>query len=132
MVMVRFMRHVLGMPGGWSGWVLLLLMTNMAAVFFLPRVEAWVVLGGLGLGALLQMGLFARHGFVRLLGVGHLHWLPMVAWLVSRLDGAADAVWFHRWLLAVIALCGVSLVIDVVDVWRYWRGDRSPTVVCDA
>jgi hypothetical protein len=129
-IMSGFMRHVLAMPMPWPAWVALLFLVNTGAVAFLPRPEAWVVLGGLGLGAMLQMAIFARLGFVRLLGLGHVHWVAMVAWLWSRLDLAAEPA-LSWWMIAVIVLCGVSLAIDAVDVLRYVRGERAPTVVVD-
>jgi hypothetical protein len=129
-IMSGFMRHVLAMPMPWPGWVALLFLVNMGAVAFLPRAEAWVVLGGLCLGALLQMAIFARRGFVRLLGLGHAHWVAMVAWLWSRLGLAAEPA-LSSWMIAVMVLCGVSLVVDAVDVLRYARGERAPTVVLD-
>ena len=57
-VMLRFTRHILEMPIHWQLWVALLFLTNMGAVFFLPRAEASVVLAGLFVGALFQMGFF--------------------------------------------------------------------------
>lgn len=126
-VMFSFMRHVMAMPMPWPAWVALLFLTNMGAVVFLPRLEAWIVLGGLGLGALLQMAIFVRLGFVRLLGLGHFHWFVMVPWLGSRLDFVGDPS-ISRWMLAVVVLCGVSLAIDTVDVIRYLGGERSGAV----
>ncbi|MBA3884260.1 MAG: hypothetical protein H0X67_00845 [Acidobacteria bacterium] len=128
--MVRFMRHVMAMPTPWPSWVTGLLLLNLGAVAFVPRVEAWIVLGGLGLGAMLQMGIFARFGFVRLLGLGHFHWFAMVPWLLSRLDTIDDPL-LYRWVGAVSVACGMSLVIDTVDVLRYLRGERAPAVALE-
>lgn len=130
--MLRFNQHILEMPIHWELWVALLFLTNLAAVFFLPRVEASVVLAALFVGALLQVGLFARFGFVRLLGIGHIHWLVMIAWLVTRLDSIRGEGLFYNWVVAVIVVCGLSLVIDTVDVVRYLRGERKPTIVLEA
>jgi len=121
------MKHIRAMPVFWQGWVAVLFSTNMAAIFFLPRVEATVVLVGLGVGAALQMTMFARLGFVRLLGIGHIFWLPMVLWLVSRLGGLDDPL-VYRWASAVVLLCSVSLAIDGIDVARYVRGEREPSI----
>ena len=127
--MLRFPRHILQMPVPWRVWVAALFMTNMGAVIFLPRLEAWIVLGGLFLGALLQNVIFARLGFVRLLGLGHIHWFPMLAWLLVRLDSISGEPFFHHWVVAVGVFCGVSLVIDTFDVVRFLRGEREPTIV---
>ena len=131
-VMLHFPRHILEMPIHWQLWIALLFLTNMAAVFFLPRVEASVVLAGLFVGALRQMVIFARFGFVRLLGLGHFHWFVMIAWLVNRLASIRGEGLFYNWVVAVITLCGLSLVIDTVDVVRYLRGERKPTIVREA
>jgi hypothetical protein len=127
--MLQFMKHILSMPLPWRLWVAALFMTNMGALVFLPRVEAWVVLGGLCLGAMLQTAIFARLGFVRLLGLGHFHWFAMLTWLFLRLDSLSGEPSFHRWVIAVSAFCGLSLVIDTIDVLRYLRGERGPTIV---
>ena len=131
-VMLRFTRHILEMPIHWQLWIALLFLANMAAVFFLPRVEASVVLAGLFVGAVLQMALFDRFGFVRLLGIGHFHWFVMIAWLVTRLGTIRGEGLFHNWVVAVIVVCGLSLVIDTVDVIRYLRGEQEPTIVLEA
>jgi hypothetical protein len=128
-IMLRFVKHILRMPVPWQLWVAALFATNMGAVVFLPRLEAWIVLGGLCLGVLFQNVIFARLGFVRLLGLGHFHWFAMLAWLLWRLDSISGVPWLHRWVLAVTFFCGVSLVIDTIDVLRYLRGEREPTIV---
>lgn len=129
--MLDFTRHIFSMPMAWRVWIAVLFLTNMSAVFFLPRLEASVVLAGLMFGAILQMVLFARFGFVRLLGAGHFHWLPMVVWLGSRLDSIrADAV-YHPWVVAVMVVCGLSLAVDIVDVARYIAGERQPTIALE-
>ncbi len=124
---IAFMRHLVRMPMPWPVWVAILGLTNLAAVFFLPSAEAWVVLAALAFGFAAQSAIFARKGFVRLLGLGHLHWIPMLIWLYSR-PGPSSG-WLLEWTVAVIAVNGVSVVIDVIDVVRYALGDREPQVV---
>ena len=124
-----FLKHILHMPLPWRIWVGFLYMTNVGAVFFLPGMEARVVLGGLLLAVFQQNIIFTRLGFVRLLGLGHFHWIAMLAWLVIRLDTIPVGTFLYRWVVAVIFCCGLSLVIDTVDVVRYLLGAREPTVV---
>ena len=129
MVMIRFMRTMLRLPGRWVAWVGLLVAANMVApLFFLPRPEALVVLGALMLGAVTQMTLFARLGFVRLLGVGHVWWLVMLPWLWTRADVLRPEGAFGWWISAVVLLNSLSLVIDTTDVARYLMGDRAPQI----
>ena len=124
-----FFKHIRNMPLPWQIWVAVLFMTNMGAVFFLPRVEARAVLGGLLLAVFQQNIIFTRLGFVRLLGLGHFHWIAMLPWLVLRLSTIPGELLLYRWVIAVIFCCGLSLVIDTVDVVRYLLGEREPTVV---
>jgi hypothetical protein len=129
MVMIRFMKTLLRLPSRWVAWVGLLVAANMIApLFFLPRMEAVVVLAALMLGALTQMAMFARLGFVRLLGAGHVWWMLMLPWLWTRTDVLRPEGAFGWWVSAVVVLNGLSLVIDVTDVARYLMGDRAPQV----
>ena len=127
--MTGFMRAMLGMPRHWVAWVGLLLLANMIApLFLLQTIEARVVLGAFLIAGAIQHVLFARLGFVRLLGLGHAPWLALVPWLWMRLDQAEPGTLLYGWLVAVIVLDGASLVIDSVDVARYLRGERTPAV----
>jgi hypothetical protein len=124
--MIEFMKSLLRLPKGWVIWVGILFSVNLAGVFFLPRVEAIVVLVGLMLGGLFQTAIFSSKGFVRLLGLGHVFWIPMVAWLLTRFDIATPQGSFETWMTAVVVFDSLSLLIDIADVARYWLGDRRP------
>ncbi len=126
--MIEFIKSLLRLPKGWVIWVGILFSVNLAGVFFLPRVEAIVVLVGLMLGGLFQTAIFSSKGFVRLLGLGHIFWIPMVAWLLTRFDIAAPQGSFETWMTAVVVFDSLSLLIDIADVARYWLGDRKPQV----
>ena len=108
-------------------WIALFLVANMIVpLIFIRTPEAQVVLAALMAGAITQLALFKRMGFVRLLGVGHMYWVPLIPWLWARLQAASSGGFFQFWLLVVIVFDGVSLVIDATDVIRYSRGDRAP------
>jgi len=129
-VMVDFFRAVLGMPKVWVAWVGLMMALNLAMpVYFIESLEARVILAAFLAAAGLMMTLFALKGFVRLLGLAHIFWIPMLPWLAGRFEpGLLDTV-FGKWLLAVIVVDGISLMIDAVDVVRYVRGDREPAIL---
>lgn len=127
-VMFGFLEAMLTvLPLPWRVWIATLMFLNMIApLFFLARPEAQAVLAATMAAALIQMAIFKAKGFVRLLGIGHLPWLPVVLWLMSRTDAIGDETLFGRWILAVIVFDGLSLVIDAIDVGRYVAGDRTP------
>ena len=124
--MINFFKALLQMPKPWVAWVMLLMTVNMVVpIFFIETLEAQVVLATMMASAALMMFLFAQKGFVRLLGLGHVLWIPLILWLSARVDFASASTGVEQWLLAVIALNGLSLIIDTVDVIRYAKGERA-------
>ncbi len=98
-----FLRTMLTMRKHWVGWIMLLMMVNMVIpLFYLGTLEGKVDLGAFVIGALLQGRIFFLKGFVRLLGLGHIAWVPMVAWLWMRLDVAPAGSLFRNWLLVIV------------------------------
>jgi hypothetical protein len=72
--------------------------------------------------------LFYKYGFVRLLGVGHIFWVPVVTWIGSRFSEFSFESTFEVWLLSVMVFNSLSLILDAIDIVRYINGDRKPTV----
>ncbi|MFQ5351146.1 MAG: hypothetical protein ACE5EG_11945, partial [Thermoanaerobaculia bacterium] len=123
-----FLRGIGTLAWPWWLWIGLLTVVNaVAPLFFLGSLEAKVVLAAILVGAVIQLWIVSRRGFVRLLGLGHiLVWVPMLLWLVPRLANLDAGTPFGRWLFAVVALDLASLAIDLVDVGRYLAGERQP------
>ena len=125
--MFDFLRTMLSFPKPWVAWIMLLMMVNMVIpLFYLGTLEGRVVLGAFVFGALFQIAIFSAKGYVRLLGIGHIVWVPMAVWLWTRLEVAPASSVFRYWLLATIVLVSLSLLVDTVDVIRYLRGERDP------
>ncbi len=123
--MISFLRTAMTMPKHWVVWMMVLVAANFVVpLFFISTLEAQLVLVAAVFAMLIQVAIFTQAGFVRLLGLGHLPWLPLVIWLAGRLDGAAGI--FGLWLLILIVLNTISLLIDAVDVARYAMGERDP------
>ncbi len=132
-VMIDFFRTLLLLPKPWVAWVGLLMITNMVVpVFFIETLEAQVVLGAMIGGAAFQMAIFKTKGFVRLLGIGHILWIPLVIWLALGIEPEQLASPFGIWIAAVIILDSVSLMIDGVDVVRYFKGERTPSLTLES
>jgi hypothetical protein len=122
-VLVRF-RPVQRMWGAW------LIAVNAASLLFIQHIEAQVALGAVGAAALAQALIYQRKGFIRLLGVTHVLWVPMLAWMASRLDTIPrEEPVFHAWLITLIATNAVSLAIDAWDATRFVLGERRPHYV---
>lgn len=76
----------------------------------------------------LMIFLYASRGFSRILGAGHVLWVGLLPWLWSRHDLIQSDEWLSHWIITVIVINGLSLIVDAIDVVRYVRGDRQPTV----
>lgn len=129
---IGFNKDILAMAIPWRIWMVLLVLVNMVLpLFFLGKTEAVVVLVAVMISMFIMMTLFAKFGFVRLLGLGHIPWLFTVPWLGLQLGQTMASGPFYYWLLSVIVIDSISLVIDAVDVTRYWRGERQPLITAD-
>ncbi len=127
--MIGFTKGLMSMPMPWPLWIGLLVVVNIAGpIYFFEALEAKVVLAAFVASAASMTAIYAAKGFVRLLGIGHIFWIPMVPWLWTRLDHVEPGNLIGYWMIAVVALNGISLIIDAIDVVRYVTGDRKPTV----
>ena len=79
-------------------------------------------------GAALMSLLTARFGFTRILGLGHILWIPLLGWLAFRLGQIPADDAFGLWVHGVMLVNAVSLVIDTADVVRFAAGDRQELV----
>ncbi len=126
---IKFNKGMMKMPIHWRLWLALLVVVNFVIpLFFLNRLEAQVVAGTLIASVILMTGLTALSGFTRLLGLGHIFWIPLLYFLWMRLEQNPADDFFGLWLRVLMILNAASLIIDVVDVGRYIAGDRSETV----
>ncbi|MFQ5994462.1 MAG: hypothetical protein ACE5K1_05160 [Acidiferrobacterales bacterium] len=126
---IRFNRGVLEMPWPWQLWLLLLVLVNLfVPLFFLDHLEAQVTVAALVASMVLMTLLTALSGFTRLLGLGHIFWIPLLFFLYTRLDQIPSDDYFGIWVRTLMVLNIISLIIDAVDVSRYVAGDREETV----
>ncbi len=126
---LSLLRKIFGMHFPWNLWIQLMVGVNMVgAIVFWKHTEAKVTLLSLTLSFIIMSLIFARYGFVRLLGLGHiLFWTPLCVWLGFNLaTGTYNmAGGFRYWIIFLLLINGLSLVIDYVDVFRFWRGEKG-------
>ncbi len=126
---IKFNKGVLRMSWPVKIWLLVLVAANaVAPLFFLQRLEAQAVFAAMMIGAMLMSLLTARFGFSRILGLGHILWIPLLGWPAFRLGQIPADDAFGLWIRGVIVVNALSLVIDGVDVFRYAAGDRKELV----
>ena len=84
---MSFMRTMLLMPKPWVAWLGLLMAANfILPLIFITTLEGQVVLATGLISAMIQGRIFQTLGFVRLLGIGHSPWIPLLLWLWSRFE----------------------------------------------
>lgn len=123
---LTFMRGLLHVRLAVQLWIVWLIIINLvAASYFLPKIEALAVMISFVLAAIVMCALTASKGFTRILGLGHLVWLPAIIYLASRLPHVALDTSFGLWLVLLLITNVIALLFDGYDVWRYWQGDRA-------
>ena len=126
---IRFNRGVLRLPIGVRLWMLLVGSANfILPVIYFQQSEARIVLLTFLASFLLMVLITGTSGFTRLVGLGHIFWVPLVLLLVNRLDSIPATDTYGIWIRSVIVLNTISLVLDAVDAVRFARGERSEIV----
>ncbi len=118
-----FFTDLARQPTWVSIWVAILALANIASLLFWSALIAKVILITFMLSALMMMALYSYYGFKKILGIGHIFWvflLPYILLQISSTDGG-----FFWYLVALSVLLTISLVLDTVDVWKYFRERRT-------
>jgi len=129
---IKFNKGLMASPVGVKMWLMFLVFFNLLApLLLIQHLEAKVTVACL-LASMILMTIITRYdGFTRILGVGHIFWVPLIYFLWTRLGQHPGDDIFGIWMRSVIVVNTISLVIDVTDVIRYIAGDRKETVsVC--
>ncbi len=126
---IRFNKGLLKLPLGVQLWLMVLMAGNLVVpLVYLDRLEAQVVLATFMPSFLLMVLVTGLTGFTRLMGAGHVLWIPLLYFLWTRLESLPPDDFFGLWVRVLMVLNAVSLLIDVVDVARYVRGAREEIV----
>lgn len=110
-------------PRVWNVW---LVAVNLGALYFITHIEAQVVLATTLIAVIIQAAIYQRIRFTRLLGIAHVAWIPMFAWIATRSDAIAAHPDLNSWIMVLAATNAVSFMIDSTDVFRFIRGERAP------
>ncbi len=119
----RFFIELIQQPIWIPVWVLILMIVNVSSAGFWNESLAKVIFAAFMLSAMLMMGLYSRFGFEKILGMGHIIWLPLLVYVLMRIPAARDT--FKGYLIVWSIFTVISLVFDVVDVWKYFTSQKS-------
>ncbi len=126
---MKFNRGMLKFPIHWKLFLVPMVVVNaVAPLFFLQHVEAQIVLGAFLVSFVIMVYLTGRFGFTRILGLGHILWIPMLIFLVPALGNVPSSDAFGIWIRILFVINVSSLAIDAADVTRFIAGDRAETI----
>lgn len=126
--LIKLMKKILLMPFPWNIWVILLATINLlGGVMFFSTFEGKLAIFAMMGAMLVMLIIFSKFGFVRLLGIGHIiFWVPFLIVCSSKIS-----IWrqidvnFRNWLILVSVINFISLLIDFIDVLRFYKGERE-------
>lgn len=117
-----FFRELLKQPVWGTIWVGMLMAVNLSSLAFWSDPSAKIIMAVFLLSSMLMMGLYVAFGFQRILGLGHVLWIPLLGYLLVRLQSSTGP--FAGYLLVLSVCLGISLLFDIRDVWLYARSDN--------
>ena len=119
----RFFVELKQQPIWVSIWLLFLMIVNIASVMFWNELLAKVIFITFMLSAIFMMGLYSRFGFEKILGLGHILWIPLLVYVLIEIPAAEGA--FKSYLIILLISITISLVFDIIDVWRYFTSPKN-------
>ena len=119
----RFFVELMQQPVAIPIWVFYLMGINMASVGFWREPLAKLIFITFMISAMLMMGLYSRFGFEPILGLGHILWVPLLVYVLTRLPAFESS--FKRYLVIFSISIAISLAFDATDVWKYFTSQKD-------
>jgi len=118
-----FFRDLVKQPARVSVWVGVLILANMASILFWAAPLAKIIFLTFIISAACMMALYSIFGFEKILGAAHVFWLYLVPFILLQLEYAGGV--FFWYLVVLSLLLTISLVLDAIDLWKYFRRIRT-------
>lgn len=100
-------------------WCVWLVGVNAACLFFIGHIEAQVVLIITAIAVVLHGAIYQRLQFTRILGIVHVLWIPMFAWMATRIDSIQMEPTLADWIIVLAVTNVISLIVDLVEAARF-------------
>ena len=115
-------KEINGMKFPWNVWTNFLLLVNLVGgLIFITTKEGQFAILSIISAFIIMLAIYSKKGFVKLLGLGHIAWVPLIVlFILTLMEGNAHGI-FKAWLIAIIVLNGFSLILDTADVLKYLR-----------
>jgi len=119
----KFFIELMQQPVWIPIWVFYLMVINIASIGFWHKPLAKVIFITFMVSAMLMMALYSRFGFEKILGLGHIVWVPLLVYILLQLP--AVEAFFKSYLIVLSVSIAISLAFDISDVWKYFRKRKS-------
>lgn len=120
---LKFFVELMRQPTWIPVWVFYLMLINMASVIYWYEPLAKLIFITFMVSAMLMMGLYSRFGFEKVLGLGHIFWVPLLAYILIVLPTFESS--FKSYLVVFSISIAISLAFDIIDVWKYLVNRKS-------
>jgi len=115
---LKFFVELMQQPIWIPVWVMALMVVNIASIEFWNESLAKAIFIAFMISAILMMWLYSRFGFEKILGMGHILWIPLLIYSLTQIPNTDSG--FKAYLLVWSLFTAISLVFDVIDVWKYF------------
>lgn len=119
----HFFIELMQQPIWIPSWVLFLVVINVASVGFWSEPLAKAIFVTFMFSVILILGLYSRFGFEKIMGMGHVPWIPLIVYVLMEIPTARET--FKSYLIVLSISIAISLVFDVRDVWKYFTHRKS-------
>ena len=102
---------------GFALWVYYLVTLNLSSALFWNKPLAKVIFFTFIISATSIIGLYSYFGFEKIMGLGHIYWLPLLFYLFKQIPNSEGL--YKNYLLLLTTSNIISLIFDTVDVWKY-------------
>ena len=120
---LRFFSELLKQPAWVAIWVFVQMATNLFSLVFWDEQLAKIIFVTFLISAALMMGLYAVFGFQKILGAGHMLWIPLLIYILVHIGSTTGS--FQYYLTGLSLILAVSILFDIVDVWKYFFSDAT-------
>jgi hypothetical protein len=96
-----------------------MMVINLCAIAFWDEPLAKTIIIVFMISSMFMMGLYSKFGFTKILGLGHILWIPLALYIALSLSAASGL--YFTYLIVLMGTISISLVIDMYDVWSYFK-----------
>ncbi len=119
----RFFIELMQQPVWISIWVFYLMVINLVSLGFWHEPLSKLIFITFMISAVLMMGLYSRFGFEKILGLGHILWVPLLVYILMQLPAVEAS--FKSYLFVLSISIAISWAFDITDAWKYFTNPKS-------